>query len=335
MVDIAGPHDLTEAKQLMRNLGIRAGIGNALIVREAQRRGLDIGATRNGRVRLSRPSVGRTVFTWRNGVSNINSRLARRIIPQKEVTSRILSAAGIRTGENAVFKPGEVHRAWAWAQHLLPVVIKPFNASQGKGVHVGVESWTRFAEAFSAVESEYGEVLVEGLIKGTEHRALVVDDRLIAATRRVPANVTGDGHSSIHELIDEKNRSRSGIHKPIRLDSLIIRNLDDSGLTLDSVPRDGETIFLRRTSNLHTGGDAVDVTDEFSTEERDFVERASRAIPDLRVAGFDILLPRAEGDDPPTVLEVNPFPMISMHHYPLQGSPRDAAGAIVRAMFPH
>ncbi|RJN31066.1 hypothetical protein D3250_09340 [Nesterenkonia natronophila] len=100
------------------------------------------------------------------------------------------------------------------------------------------------------------------------------------------------------------------------------------------MPADGQKVYLRKTSNLHTGGDAVDATDELSPDEREFVVRAARAIPGLRVAGIDVLLPRRETDEAPAILEVNPFPMISMHHFPAAGRPRDVAGPIVRAMFP-
>lgn len=112
------------------------------------------------------------------------------------------------------------------------------------------------------------------------------------------------------------------------------RHLARQGLTSDSVVEQGRTIYLRGTANLHTGGDVADATDDLTAEEIAEVEAASRAIPGLRVAGFDVLLPREPGHGPLSILEANSNPMISGHHFPWFGSGRDAAGAVLDAMFP-
>lgn len=331
MAQAVTQHDLLHAKRVMLERGIRAGWGNALIVHSALERGLLVAGTPRGRVRISN-GKGRS-FYWRNGASNINHRLARQIVPQKEATSRILRAAGSSAGNNVVFGAAELERAWAWAQFGLPVVVKPFNASQGRGVHVGIETYEDFLAAFASVASGFGDVLVEELIPGVEHRALVVDNALIAATRRLPANVTGGGSLTVSDLIEEKNRRRGLIHKKILVDATVESVLGESGLTLNSIPQEGQRVLLRKTSNLHTGGDAIDATDELSGEEVQLIENAARAIPGLRVAGFDVLLPRSTHEGIPTILEVNPSPMISMHHFPAAGRPRDVAGAVIDAMF--
>ncbi|WP_258933845.1 hypothetical protein [Nesterenkonia pannonica] len=118
----------------------------------------------------------------------------------------------------------------------LPLVVKPFNASQGRGVHIGIETRERFIEAFTSVGEQYGEVLVENFLPGTEHRALVVDNSLVAVTRRVPAHVVGDGASTVEELIAAKNRRRGLIHKPLRTDDSARANLQQDGLSPASVP---------------------------------------------------------------------------------------------------
>lgn len=331
MAQAVTQHDLLHAKKVMRERGIRGGWGNALIVHAALDRALIVAGTPGGRVKISN-GAGKS-FYWRNGASNINHRLTRKIVPQKEATSRVLRAAGVSAGNNVVFGADELERAWAWAQFGLPVVVKPYNASQGRGVHVGIATYEEFGAAFESVASNFGDVLVEELISGVEHRVLIVDNALIAATRRIPANVTGDGSSTVTDLIDQKNKERGVVHKNISVDATVESVLRESGLTLDSKPLEGQLVFLRKTSNLHTGGDAVDATDELSYEEKRFVEGAAHAIPGLRVAGFDVLLPRPGQEGAPTILEVNPSPMISMHHFPADGRPRDVAGAVVDAMF--
>lgn len=101
-----------------------------------------------------------------------------------------------------------------------------------------------------------------------------------------------------------------------------------------AVPDPGQVVYLRATSNIHTGGDAVEATDELTTKEAGFVQRAARVFTGLRVGGFDVLLPRGGRGVEPCVLEINATPMISMHHFPSIGRPRDAAGRLVEAMFP-
>lgn len=157
----------------------------------------------------------------------------------------------------------------------------------------------------------------------------------MAATRRRPASVLGDGRASIRDLVASKNRDRGPIHKPLVIDAVSREYLNRRGFGPDSVPQVGERVYLRSTSNLHTGGDAVDATDEVRDEERELVERAARALPGLKIVGFDVLLPRDDGDvHEPSVLEINASPMVSMHHFPWSGQSRDAARHVVDSLFP-
>ncbi len=163
---------------------------------------------------------------------------------------------------------------------------------------------------------------------------MVVSGKLVGVARRRPASVQGDGISTIAELVDAKNLDRGPSHIELKLDDAAILLLQRSGLTIDSVPDSGQRVFLRRASNIHQGGDAVEATDELSSEEIEVAEAVARAIPGLKSFGADILFPRAEGHGTPRVLEVNSNPMISLHHYPFEGQPRDVASAIIDGMFP-
>lgn len=237
-----------------------------------------------------------------------------------------------------MFGPDDTRRAWAWAKPLRPVVVKPHNQNQGQGVHVGLTDRRAFSRAFDEVARAYGSVLVEQFATGTEHRVLVVDGRVVAATLRVPANVEGDGRSTVEQLVEQKNAERKTergrVHKPLQLDGLAVAQLRRQKLHPGSVPGDGQRVYLRATSNIHTGGDAHDATDDLAPDEVALVERAAAAIPGLGLGGFDVLLPRQPGETDISILEVNPSPMVSMHHFPWVGQPRDAAGAILDTMFP-
>lgn len=315
----------------MAQSGIRvSGPSNQTIVAEALRRGIHVSGTRPGAVRLR----GNRTFWWNNGATNLNGTAVRRVSAQKEVGSRVFRARGVKAPENAVFSPMDAKRAWSWAESLRPLVVKPFNASKGRGVHVGIDTWEEFERKFVAVSNAFGDVLVEELISGTEHRFHVVDGRVTAVNRRAPANVVGDGVSSISELVRLKNRLVVPPHVSLSLGQEELEQLAKQGLDSEFVPAAGHRVYMRETSNLATGGDAVDATVEVSKDEVHFVELAAKCWPGLRTGGYDVLLPRQVGDDSPTILEVNHAAGIGGHHYPRVGRSRNVAGAILDAMFP-
>lgn len=241
---------------------------------------------------------------------------------------------GVNAPEGVIFKPGEAERAWRWAEPLGTLVVKPHNGTHGSNVHVGINTWREFQTAFQAVSEVRDQILVEKFHKGVEHRCLVVDDRLVAATRRRPASVKGNGISTIEQLVASKNRSRGRVHKRLQTGEVEHRYLAEQGLAFDSVPVEGQRVYLRGTSNIHTGGDAIDATSEVTRSEKATIEKAVRSIPGLRVVGLDVLLPRSPGDSELTIIEINHMPMTSMHHFPWEGRRRNVSARIMDAMFP-
>lgn len=331
--DMAEELELDELSQLA---GARiASWTSGVMVREAADRGLKLHARKVG------PGVvisdGQRWFFWSGGRTNLNHRLARVLARNKSATTAILLGAGIPATRNALFKKDEVEAAWSWAQSFGSAVVKPLDGRQGRDVIVDLKTKDAFAEAFAAVAAANGgRALVEEYQPGVEHRCLVVDGKMVAATRRRPASVVGDGVSRVLDLVNVHNGSnaKSRIQIPIAVDDELVSCLEDEGMTLGSVPKEGQRVFLRRTSNLHRGGDAIDATDEMTAEEIAVAESVARAIPGLRVFGVDLLVNRDGSDRPATVLEVNASPMISMHHFPMEGAQRDVAGAILDAAFP-
>lgn len=320
-------------REKMKDIGLRTSSWNNLVIAtEALERGVHISTT--GRGMKVRMRHGKTRHFWRSGRNSLNSPLARRCADYKVVTNNLLRSAGVHAPDNAIFSAGEAPRAWAWAKPIAPVVVKPNNGMQGDGVFVDIHSWDSFSQAFDSVASRKGLVLVERFHPGQDHRVLVVDGEVVAATRRLAAHVVGDGESTIAQLVEAKNAIRPAIHKKIKLDDTAIRYIGRIGLTVSSIPAKDDTIQLRGTANLHTGGDAMDATDLLTSEQIEYVRRAARTIPGLRIAGFDLLIPQEPGGDKPVILEINENPMISMHHFPAIGLPRDAAKAVVDAMFP-
>src|SRR5699024_7711398 len=171
-----------------------------------------------------------------------------------------------------------------------------------------------------------------------EYRVYVVDDQVVAAYNRIPANITGDGMRTIEELIDAKNYERRQNARLnsclIHMDVEIMDYITEKGYTLLSIPKRGEYIQLRKKTNVSSGGDPIDVTDELSEDIKKIAIDAVRAIPDLHHAGVDIII--NEGDNikqPAVVLEINSTAQIGGILFPLRGKARNIPAAIIDYYF--
>lgn len=263
------------------------------------------------------------------------------VATDKALTKFLLKEAGIQVPEGRIVET--VEEAVEEARGLAgPVAIKPFNGNQGKGVSLNLRTRKEIRTAFRVAHGYSNQVLVERFIPGRHYRVLVVADRVVAVSERIPAHVTGDGRSTIAGLIEIANQDPArgeGHEKPltrIRVDPVVLMVLARQKIGLEHVPRPGERIFLRENANLSTGGIAVDATGVIHPSTAELCVRAARVVG-LDVAGIDIVIshvanPFTPGDG--SVIEINAAPGIRMHHYPAQGQPRDAAGAIVDYLFP-
>lgn len=327
--------ELSDTYEYLIKHDIKGGLTSTLIANRAMAKGIRVAPDSKRRLSMQ---VGKSRIWFDGARSNLNNLLARRCTRYKDVTSRLLQNHGVKTPDNLAFASNQIHEAWAWASYQSPVVVKPPNEGMGSSVHVGLWEFDEFEKAFTAVASISEKVLVERFVPGVEHRVLLIYGKVAAAARRVPANVIGDGTSTIAELIEQKNElrteSQNPVHYQIPIDDVVVQELKKRRFTLESVPEHDQRVWLRPNSNVHSGGDGVDATDELSPAEIAMAEAVATAIPGLRLAGVDMLLPRDGHGVEPHVLEVNSSPMITGHHYPWVGQSRDAAGMLVDAMFP-
>lgn len=177
---------------------------------------------------------------------------------------------------------------------------------------------------------------------GSDHRILVIGGRMVAAARRVPAHVVGDGRSTVAQLVEEVNRDprrgdgHENVLTKIKLDAAAERLLSSRGMTAESVPSGGEAVCLQETANLSTGGTAIDVTDQVHPDNRDLFERAAQVIG-LDVAGLDVVTPdiaRPLRDAGGGIIEVNAGPGFRMHLEPTEGKRRNVARPVIDLLFP-
>jgi len=222
------------------------------------------------------------------------------------------------------------------------VVVKPDVGNHCNGSTINITDLDQIKKAFQAAQAYHPEVIVEAYVRGDDFRLLVIDGKLVAAARREPAHVIGDGKSSIKELIQKINadpRRGFGHEKVltrIEIDEMTERLLFLKGLSVDSVPGEGETVYLKTTANLSQGGTATDVTDEVNPEIRLMAERTVRIIG-LDCVGVDALandisLPLDQSGI--KVIEVNAAPGFRMHLEPTKGQPRNVAKPLVDMLFP-
>ena len=268
------------------------------------------------------------------------SAVAESIAQDKDLTKKLLRAAGVPVplGRPAT-SPDD---AWAAAQEIgLPVVLKPQDGNQGKGVTVNVTTREHLDMAYRAA-AEHGEVMVERFLPGCDFRLLVVGNKLVAASRREPPQVVGDGRHTVRELVDIVNQDprRGEGHATsltkIRFDEIAVARLDVQGLSPESVPARGQRVILRNNANLSTGGTATDVTDEVHPEV------AARAVAAAQMIGLDIcgvdvvcesMLKPLEAQNG-GVVEVNAAPGLRMHLSPSYGKGRAVGAAMVDELFP-
>ncbi len=269
------------------------------------------------------------------------SAVAESIGQDKDLTKRLLHAAGVPV---PLGKPVEsVDEAWEVALKVgLPVVVKPQDGNQGKGVTVNITDRAQLEEAYKNA-AEYGTVMVERFLPGHDFRLLVVGDQLVAAARREPPQVLGDGQHTVRELVNQVNLDprRGEGHATsltkIRLDDIAVARLAMQDLTPDSVPAKGQRVVLRNNANLSTGGTATDVTDDVHPEVAARAVAAAQMVG-LHICGVDmvaetVLRPLEEQGG--GFVEVNAAPGLRMHLAPSYGKPRNVGQAMVDKLYAH
>jgi D-alanine-D-alanine ligase-like ATP-grasp enzyme len=227
------------------------------------------------------------------------------ISEDKELTKEFLRRAGVAVCRGAVFGVSERDKAGEFAESLgTAVVLKPLEGAHGDSVFMDLRGRKAVMEALDAIFEKFEYVLVEEMFYGEEFRVIATKDRVVAVTSRQPANVQGDGEHTIEELIAIKNSDtrrrdshNSGLLK-ISVDRMVLDNLARLGYMLDDIPPAGEIVYLRKNSNISTGGDSIDVTDAMHPGLREISVAAVNAIPGLPFAGVDIITSKSISEEP-------------------------------------
>jgi cyanophycin synthetase len=336
------PFDVAAEVAQLRALYHRVGLGPSTrsIVEAAQARGIPAQRLNEGSlVQLGYGARQRRILaaeTDRTGA------IAQEIAQDKELTRSLLRSIGVPTPEGRPV--ADADDAWAAAQEIGgPVVVKPQYGNQGRGVATNLTTREQVLTAYQAAlrETETQSVVVERFAPGADFRLLVVGDRVVAAARREPAQVQGDGRHSVADLVEIANRDpRRGedhatVLSKIKLDAIALAVLADQGYSPDSVPPAGARVLIRRNANLSTGGTAEDVTDQVHPEVAARAVEAARMVG-LDVAGVDVValeIARPLEGQGGVIVEVNAAPGLRMHLEPSSGMAQPVGRAIVDLMF--
>ncbi len=269
------------------------------------------------------------------------SNIAVELASDKEETNSILRDLGLPVPKQRLVRSSrDAKRA---AERIgYPVVLKPLAGNHGRGVSINLKTPEEIEVAFDKAREHGRNVIVESHLEGHDHRILVVNGELVAASKRVPGHIVGDGKRSIEQLVDIVNEDpRRGVgHEKVltrlELDHQADRLLTKLGYDRSTVPAEGETVYLRSTANLSTGGTAIDVTDTIHPDNREMAVRTIKAIG-LDIGGVDFLtkdITESYREAGGGICEVNAGPGFRMHVAPSEGTPRDVAGPVLDMLFP-
>lgn len=335
------PFDVTAAVARLTSLAhdLCLGPSTRAIVRAAAARKIPVTRLNDGSlVQLGFGSRHRKILT---AETDVTSAIAEEIAQDKQLTRKLLKAVGVPSPVGQVVQNEE--EAWEAAREIgMPVVVKPQFGNQGKGVAVNLNSREQVVAAYQTAREYESTIMVERYVEGFDWRLLVVNGKLIAASRREPPQVVGDGERTIQQLVDQINLDprRSDGHSTsltrITLDAVALAVLAEQGCGPDTILPPGQRVLIRRNANLSTGGTAEDVTDRVHPEVAARAVDAARAIG-LDIAGIDVVakditVPLEEQNA--AIVEVNARPGLRMHLEPSAGTPQPVGESIISMLYP-
>jgi cyanophycin synthetase len=315
------------------------GPSTGALVEEAERRNIPY-------VRLDEDSLiamgyGDQQQRIRATIADPTSGIGIDLAGDKNETKRILWRAHVPVPQGVlIYAESELETAVDKVGY--PLVIKPLDGNHGNGITTRVSSLEEAQNAFKLAKEFSNGIIVETFISGADYRFLVINYQLVAAAKRTPAHVTGDGKSTIRELVGLVNEDpdrgdhHENIMTKIEIDELTFNLLEKQGLTPESVLQEGKTMYLKGSANISSGGTATDVTMQVHPTTKFVVERAARLLR-LDICGIDLVATSI--DEPLTIktgaiVEINAAPGLRMHLSPSQGAERNVAAPILDMLFP-
>lgn len=317
-------------------------LSTQMIIKEAMYRGIEVEVLDcdDNFIRLKK--AGKTEYLKQATRTSIDSYISPLIMENKDVTKQILRENEICVPDGISIKKGEDYNVKIQKFLGKDMVIKPKSTNFGQGVVILKNPYSD-NDVVNALEQAFrydGSVLIEEFISGKEYRFLVIGDEVAAILHRVPANVTGDGKHSITELVEEKNKDPlrgKGYVTP--LEKITLGHIEKEYLAFQGkdfyyVPKENEMVYLRENSNISTGGDSIDFTDDIMDEYKTIAVKAARSVG-AKICGADIIIrdtKESPNKENHSIIELNFNPALHIHDFPYKGQNRQVEKKVLELL---
>jgi len=297
-----------------------------IIVDEARKRGIliDIIDKNFGLFNLT---FGSRTIACHESLSEMTTAVAMTKCDDKRLTRKLVKNKNINVPRQKRSTSSQEDQGFM--NQVGRVVVKPARGEQGTGISVDISNQDELAFAIKKAREICSDVLIEEYIEGVDLRVIVINYKVVAAAVRKPPVITGTGVHTIKDLIEKYNRRRmaaTGGESKIPMDNETLRCLKQNALTYDSIPDKGDTLVVRKTANLHTGGTIHDVTDQLSDNIKKAAVEISQTI-DIPVTGLDFIVPDICSDHY-AFIEANERPGLANHE------PQPTAERFIDYLFP-
>jgi glutamate--cysteine ligase len=315
-------------------------LSTQILMKEAVKRGIEVRVLDRKDNFISLEKDGKVEFVKQATKTSKDNYVSVLIMENKSLTKNILADHDIKVPRGIEVRSLEELKENIKGFINKPLVIKPKSTNFGVGIHIFKEgaSEKEIIKAWEMATEYEDTLLMEEFIGGKEYRFLVIDHRVCAILHRVPANVVGDGRSTIEELVTLKNQDPlRGNHyvtplEKIKLDENARIFLEQQGKNFTYRPKEGEVVYLRETSNISTGGDSIDYTEDIPERFKEIAVQATKAV-DVRFCGIDMIIEDyRKKDSDYGIIELNFNPAIHIHSYPYKGKERNVAQDVLRAL---
>jgi glutamate--cysteine ligase len=317
-------------------------LSSQLLMKAALRRGVEFKILDRSENFISLHRGDKTEYVMQATRTSLDNYSSVLMMENKLVTKKILEKAGIRVPCGLDYMNAKQARSDFDLFEGKGIVIKPKSTNFGLGITILKENNNEevFKRAVDIAFEHDNSILIEEFVAGKEYRFFVINEKVTGVLHRVPANVKGDGVKTIRELVTEKNKDslrgrgyRTPLEK-IRLEEAEAMFLEDQNLNFESVPAKDEIVYLRENSNISTGGDSIDFTDEIHSSYKEIAAKSAKILG-VRITGLDMMIEdisKPATDHNYAIIEMNFNPAIHIHCYPYQGQNRKLNEKILDAL---
>ncbi|TGJ99271.1 bifunctional glutamate--cysteine ligase GshA/glutathione synthetase GshB [Leptospira semungkisensis] len=311
-------------------------ISTQIVIRDALNRGLEVEILERKSHFIRLNGNGKSRLVKEASKTELDSYMTFLVMENKTVTKRILEESNIEVPKGT--SVSDISSGLEFLKKIQNriMVVKPVTTNFGIGITILPKDSheSEQAKALELALSLSETAIIEEFAPGNEYRFLVIGDECVAVCNRIPANVKGDGKKTIRELIEEKNQDpRRGVGhvtplEKIQLNDTELSVLKEAGKDPNTIPKSEETVFVRKNSNISTGGDSVDVTDLAHVSYKKLAVQAAKAV-DAKICGVDIIVEDLSSEGKYKILELNFNPVLYIHNYPYSGKNRKVGEKIL------